>query len=719
MTASPRIARVPGLPRGPRGGVDRNARSTAGLAGFARVLLDRAPAALAVLGEGSIEVNGALRAIFALPTAAPIGDFSVLFAPEARVDLLRMLNAVLIDREPRAGLESIGLRPGGTRFPVRVTAAGAETPGTPLAVVFVEDLTEQVQAQQAVRLTTERLAAIVENAPLPIVSFDRHGAVETWNGAAERVLGWQGSAIIGRSFPCGAGLVSGEAIAEMVADGDRLEGVEMLGESADGTLRDFSVWAAPLRDGTDDVVGAVALLDDVTERNRLEIDLRTALGQKHVLETKLTFQAMHDPLTGLANRRLFLERVGAVIGERQTAVLLLDLDDFKAVNDTHGHQAGDSLLVAVANRLTSCLRGDDLAARLGGDEFGILLQDCPTETVAREVATRVLRSLEEPFEVDGRLLFAHASIGIAEAAPTDDQVANLLSKADVAMYLAKGQGKGRVEVYQETMHTDVLQRIALRTDLEEAINARQFSMHYQPVYAIEDGRLQGVEALVRWDHPERGVLSPAEFIDLANETGLMVPLGHWILNESCRQMAAWQARWPHLATLELSVNLSAVQIRHPSFADDLRAALATSGLAARFLVLELNQSVLTNSAAVIQTLEELKEIGVRIAIDDFGAGYAPLSYVGRFPVDILKIDRSFISALGTSAPEATLAATIVELAGSLNLKTVAEGIEQPEQLALLRTMGCQMGQGYYLARPLTVDNMETLILDRLASAPTG
>jgi diguanylate cyclase (GGDEF)-like protein/PAS domain S-box-containing protein len=591
--------------------------------------------------------------------------------------------------------------------------------GTPLAIVFVEDLSEQVQAQQAVRLTTERLAAIVENAPLPIVSFGRDGTVETWNGAAERVLGWESAALIGRSFPCGAGLVSGEAIAEMVADGVRLEGVEMLGESADGTLRDFSVWAAPLRDGTDEVVGAVALLDDVTERNRLELDLRTALGQKQVLETRLTFQAMHDPLTGLANRRLFLERVGASIGDRQTAVLLLDLDDFKAVNDTHGHQTGDALLIAVANRLKSCLRDADLAARLGGDEFGILLVGCPSETVAREVATRVLRSLEEPFELDGRLLFAHASIGIAEATPTDDQVADLLSKADVAMYLAKGQGKGRLEVYQETMHADVLQRIALRTDLEEAINAHQFKMHYQPVYAIEDGRLQGVEALVRWDHPERGVLSPAEFIDLANETGLMVPLGQWILTETCRQMAAWQARWPHLATLELSVNLSAVQIRHPSFADDLRAALAASGLAPRLLVLELNQSVLTNSAAVIRTLEELKEIGVRIAIDDFGAGYAPLSYVGRFPVDILKIDRSFISALGTSAPEATLAATIVELAGSLNLKTVAEGIEQPEQLALLRTMGCQMGQGYYLARPLTVANMETLIVDRLASAPTA
>jgi len=731
MSASPPTERVRSAKRVPRPGARRRgpaAADAAGrsrtqradqvglrLTGLARVLLDHAPAALAIVSAGGVDVNDALRKVFARSAGDPIGDdLSSLFASDERAEVSRVLDGVLHGRDQRAGLATIGLRPDDVQFPVRVTAAAADNSGTRLALVFVEDLTEQARANEAARLTTERLAAVVENAPLPIVSFSRSGAVETWNAAAERVLGWPGAEIIGSSFPSGAGLVSGESIAEMVADGIRLEGVEMLGESADGTLRDFSVLAAPLCDGTDEVVGAVALLDDVTERNRLERDLRTALGQKQALEGELTFQAMHDPLTGLANRRLFLDQVGASILGHHTAALLLDLDDFKAVNDTHGHHVGDALLVAVSSRLTSCLRGDDLAARLGGDEFGVLLTDCPNESVAHEVAVRILKSLEEPFELDGRLLFAHASIGIAQAASETMEVADLLSQADVAMYLAKGQGKGRVEVYQARMHADVLQRIALRADLEEAIEARQFSMHYQPVYAIEDGRLQGVEALVRWDHPTRGVLSPAEFIDLANETGLMVPLGHWILHESCRQMAEWRARWPHLEALELAVNLSAVQIRHPAFIDDLRSALAGTGLPAPRLVLELNQSVLTDSAAIIQTLEELKAIGVRLAIDDFGAGYAPLSYVGRFPIDILKIDRSFINALGTSAPEATLAATIVELAGSLKLKTVAEGIEQPEQLALLRTMGCQLGQGFYLARPLTVDHMESLIVDRLA-----
>jgi diguanylate cyclase (GGDEF)-like protein/PAS domain S-box-containing protein len=700
--------------------VARRAREEGiGLTGLARVLFDRSPAALAVVSAGSVETNVALRTIFAWPDGEPIRDLSALFDHEARPEVLRSIRSVLGGDESMVAFPATGLRPGGERFPVRVTAADAEHAGAALAMVFVEDLTETARAERVVRLTTERLSAIVESAPLPIVSFDRAGDVETWNAAAERVLGWSGESIIGRPFPSGAGIVSGEAIAGLVADGVRLEGIEMLGESADGTLLDFSVWAAPLRDETDEVVGAVALLDDVTERNRLERDLRTALSQKLTLETKLTFQAMHDPLTGLANRRLFLEQVGAAIPEHRTAVLLLDLDDFKAVNDTHGHPVGDALLVAVALRLKACLRDIDLAARLGGDEFGVLLVDCPNDVVANEVAVRILRSLEEPFELDGRLLFAHASVGIAQAASQSIDVATLLSQADVAMYLAKGQGKGRAEVYCATMHTEVVQRIALRADLEEAIAARQFSMHYQPVYAIEDGRLQGVEALVRWDHPTRGVLSPAEFIELANETGLMVPLGQWILNESCRQMVEWQAKWPHLAMLELSVNLSAVQIRHPSFADDLRQALDVSGLPPALLILELNQSVLTNSTTVIRTLEELKSIGVRLAVDDFGAGYAPLGYVGRFPIDILKIDRSFIAALGTTAPEATLAATIVELAGSLGLKTVAEGIEQPGQLDLLRTMGCQMGQGYYLARPLTAGRMEALIQDRLDHPPVS
>ena len=284
------------------------------------------------------------------------------------------------------------------------------------------------------------------------------------------------------------------------------------------------------------------------------------------------------------------------------------------------------------------------------------------------------------------------------------------------MYLAKSEGKGRAELYQPTMHADIIRRIGLRADLEEAIQARQFSLLYQPIYAIDDGHLQGVEALVRWDHPTRGVLLPAEFLDLANETGLIVPLGRWIVGDACRQMAAWRAAWPSAASMDLAVNISAVQLRHPAFAEDFRAALSESGLPAADLVLEVTQGVLSDSGVIIRTLEELKSMGVRIALDNFGASYSPLSHVGRYPVDIVKIDRSFIAALGTQTGEATVASAIVELAGNLNLKTVAEGIETPAQLGLLRAMGCQMGQGYYLARPLSVMQVEALIRELAAKA---
>ena len=586
----------------------------------------------------------------------------------------------------------------------------------PLALVRVEDLSGEARPDDALRREIERLTTVVDNAPLPIISFDLAGNVQTWNPAAERLFGWSAEAIVGRHLPAGAGLVSGGAITELVAGGGRLEGVEMLGESSDGTLRDYAIWAAPLRDTGDRVVGAVALLDDVTERNRLQRDLQSALDRQQTLETRLSFQASHDPLTGLGNRRLFVERATATMAAgRDSALLVLDLDDFKTVNDSHGHQAGDALLVAVAQRLRACLRGDDLAGRLGGDEFGVLLEDCPNQDLAIEVASRILRSLDAPFELAGRSLFARASIGIALRGAERRDVVDLFAEADIAMYLAKSEGKGRAELYQPMMHADIIRRIGLRADLEEAIQARQFSLQYQPICAIDDGHLQGVEALVRWTHPTRGVLLPAEFLDLANESGLIVPLGRWILGDACRQMAAWRAAWPFAESLDLAVNISAVQLRHSAFTDDLRATLSETGLPAADLVLEVTHRVLNDSAVIIRTLEELKVMGVRIALDDFGASYAPLSHVGH-SVDIVKIGRSFIAALGTQTGEATVASAIVELARNLNLKTVAEGIETPAQLELLRAMGCQTGQGYYLARPLSVMQVEALIREPRAKA---
>ena len=429
--------------------------------------------------------------------------------------------------------------------------------------------------------------------------------------------------------------------------------------------------------------------------------LAHSLSLRTELQGALSHQAAHDPLTGLANRRAFADRLAGLIAAGQgAAILLVDLDDFKAVNDSHGHSVGDALLVQVAERLRSTLRDTDAAARLGGDEFAVLLKDCADEGSASDVARRLLDTLEAPFDVDGHMVFAHASIGIALTGGASTDADDLLRDADVAMYLAKGQGKGRLEIYRPTMHADILQRIALRADLQEAIAGDQFVVHYQPIFTIDDGRPAGVEALVRWQHPDRGMIAPGEFIGLAEETGLIVPLGRWVLDEACRQLREWQGLHPSARSLSMTVNVSGVQLQHPAFVDHLRGAIRTSGIDPTSLVLELTESVLNDGDASVRVLETLKAIGVRIAIDDFGTGYSSLSYIGRFPVDILKIDRSFVTALGSSTKEAALTATIIELAQNLDLETVAEGIEDAAQLSVLRRLGCRMGQGFFLARPL-------------------
>ena len=451
-------------------------------------------------------------------------------------------------------------------------------------------------------------------------------------------------------------------------------------------------------------------------------ELAQSLASRTELQGALSHQAAHDPLTGLANRFAF----GDVLGRRlladeesPSAVLLLDLDDFKAVNDSHGSQVGDALLVHVAGRLRAALRDGDLAARLGGDEFAIILAGCSEAQVARDVGARLLDSFDAPFEIDGHVVFAHASIGIALSSAQSRDADELLREADIALYLAKGQGKARLELYQPTMHASILERIALRGDLEEAIADRQFIVQYQPIFGIVDGRLHGVEALVRWQHPVRGLIAPGEFIGLAEETGLIVPLGRWVLDEACRQLAEWRDVHPTARSMSMTVNVSGVQLQHPSFVDHLRGALADSGIPASTLVLELTESVLNDTEASVRVLETLKGIGVRIAIDDFGTGYSSLSYVGRFPIDILKIDRSFVAALGGSSKEAALTATIVELAQNLDLVTVAEGIEDAIQLSALRAMGCRMGQGYFFARPLHPGLVGALIVQQRDRTPAA
>ena len=425
-------------------------------------------------------------------------------------------------------------------------------------------------------------------------------------------------------------------------------------------------------------------------------------------------QAFQDPLTGLVNRSLLTDRVGHALDRADrhgeaTTVLFIDLDNFKTVNDSLGHAAGDELLVILAQRLEQCLRKADTGARFGGDEFAVLLEDTG-ECDAGVVADKLLASLREPVTLHHQEIFPNASIGIATTRSAQVRAEELLRDADVALYVAKRNGKGRHEQFQNTMHADAMTRLELRGDLEAAVRQRQFVLHYQPIVDLESGRMTGMEALVRWQHPTKGLLAPGDFITLAEETGLIWEIGAWVLDEACRQTRKWHQRDLTGPLLTIAVNVSARQLQRPNFPDVVAEALRTSGLDPTTLVLELTESVLaTGSKDVLVALNSLKALGVQLAIDDFGTGYSSLSYLDQFPIDILKIDRSFANTLSAASAESSLIAGVINLGQTLNLKTVAEGIENSDQLHALRQLGCAYGQGFLLARPADISVVDALV----------
>ena len=446
------------------------------------------------------------------------------------------------------------------------------------------------------------------------------------------------------------------------------------------------------------------------------------ITERKLAEEKLHHVAFHDALTGLPNRLLFTEHLQLAVEralkseDQLFAVLFLDVDRFKNINDSLGHTRGDELLINIARRLDTCVRPQDSVARFGGDEFAILLNDIKHTTEAIRVVERIQRELMLPLRLGGHEVFTSASIGIALSAMSYSKAEDILRDADTAMYRAKSEGKGRYEVFDKVMHARAMSLLQLENDLRRAIERKEFVVHYQPIINLENDTLSGFEALVRWQHPERGMVSPAEFIPLAEETDLIVPLGQWVLRESCRQVVEWQKKSPEAAALSISVNLSGKQMRQPDLVDQVQQVLNETGLDPRRLRLEITESVVMENAEMATSmLRQLRSLDVNLSIDDFGTGYSSLSYLHRFPVNVLKIDRSFVGGMDDSTENGEIVRTILTLAHNLGMQVVAEGVETEEQLTKLKSLQCEYGQGYLFAKPLGRDAAEELILRELQS----
>jgi diguanylate cyclase (GGDEF)-like protein/PAS domain S-box-containing protein len=600
--------------------------------------------------------------------------------------------------------------------------AASATPLSPILVEALDALSASVSLalesaaliEQAHRRENEaRFASLVRNASDVITVVDRDGRVLYQSPSIERILGFAADDVSATLFedlviPGDRGLL--RKVLQTTGDGARSHAFDCTLSHRDGRALKFEIVATDLHDD-EHVRGIVLNGRDVSERARFE--------------EELAHQAFHDTVTGLPNRALFADRVEhalarAVREGTSIAVIFLDLDDFKTINDSLGHAAGDEVLKHVGARLQETVRATDTAARFGGDEFAILLEDVGDPATAIDLAERLVEGFEMPIAVVDKDLSVRASIGIAlsgaDAEQTPRDADELIRNADAAMYICKRDGKGGYRVFEAAMHERVLERLELRLELQRAIDEGQFELHFQPVVRLRDGRVAGMEALVRWHHPTRGLVQPGQFIPLAEEMGVIVDLGRWVTREACHQAAQLHASGEAGPDFTISVNLSVRQLQHPDVVADVRAALESSGIDPRVLVLEITESVMMADYQLARRrLGQLKDLGVRIAMDDFGTGYSSLSYLSRFPVDILKMDRSFLAS-DASPQAADLAAAIISLGESLKLEVVAEGIELPGQYDSLRELGCDLGQGFLIARPMDVDATRAWLADEAERA---
>ncbi len=668
-------------------------------------------AALVFIVEGDVIrfANRAARSRSGPKASDLVGSlFSELAHPDARPALRQRMSG----STPSSALspQRFELKldgPKGAEPWIDLTLSPIEHDGRPALLAMGFDITDRKLAESAMRESERRLRDLIENVQLVSVLLDARGEITFANEYALELLGLHEEGVVGRNwFDLVAPLDRREAmqstylghIASGIAPHEEYEILTARGEP-----RVVSWNSTVLHDPGGAICGMASIGADVTERRRAE--------------KRLLHDALHDALTGLPNRALFMDRLRTAMARlkrRPThlfAALVLDLDRFKVVNDSLGHLAGDQFLIQVGRVLLATLRAEHTVARLGGDEFAILLDDLDDKDDARRVVERIFHALETPIRVSGQDIFATMSIGIAYAGAQYESAEDMMRDADTAMYQAKTTGKARFQIFDESMHKRAVGLLKLEHSLRRATEKNEFVLHYQPIVALEGEATAGFEALVRWNHPERGIVGPYEFIHLAEETGLIFRIGGWTLREACQ----WLTQGPHPlpAHLTVNVNLSGRQFSQGDLIEEVQKVLSETGLSADRLKLEITESVIMeNPEMAVDLLKRLKALGTHLCIDDFGTGYSSLGYLLRFPADTLKIDRSFVNNLARGGRERDIVGAILSLARSLDMDVVAEGVETVEQRDILRALGCRYGQGYLFSKPLDHERARAFVASR-------
>ena len=686
-------------------------------------ILERFPLAMYAVGaDGATgHLSPALQRVLGIPQESSnwqLAYLTELIHPDDRERVLEELAAGRETLEPFRMEYRLQRHDGAYVWVLDETVFIRDARGDMIREGFLVDITERVQALEDLSVSEERFRTLLSNIPGAMYrcDLDSDWDMQFISDNIEAISGYPASDFIRSNVRTFASIIHPDdrqtveqVVGEAVARGEPYI-LEYRIVGADGGIR----WVYEKGQGVFGTEGKVLWLDgaifDVTERK--------------LLQEQLAKQAFYDSLTGLANRALFQDRADhalARVARRGSglAVLLLDLDGFKLVNDSMGHQVGDEVLVTVAKRILRSSRTSDTVARLGGDEFVILLEEDASESTAASVAERILTILREPFLCQGRELSLGGSIGIALTSGTDPASTDeLLRDADAAMYCAKANGRDRFELFEPSMHARAVEQFELITEMQRGLERGEFVLHYQPIWELADGTLTGVESLVRWNHPSRGLLPAGEFIPAAEQTGFILPLGTWVLDESCRQVRVWREAFP-TRQLSVSVNISPRQLIESDLVSQVRAALQLHEVDPGSLTLDITEGALLHDVEETKRkLDDLKALGVRLAIDDFGTGSSSLGYLRRFPLDELKIDRTFVMGMTEEPAEGTgLVHAIVELAGALHLNVVAEGIELPEQLARLQESGCATGQGFLFAEPSLPEEIGSL-LERIEPTDT-